>query len=89
MSETQSPYKVSRPTGSDKADEVFEFICAYKQANDGTSPTYRDICAGLDISSTSVVRYYLDNLVLRQKIKLTVGNQRGITVIGGRWTYAE
>lgn len=87
MSESQARYKVGRPSSNVMPDRVFEFIREYKRLNDGLSPTHREIMEGLDISSTSVVSYYLDNLVKRGKIVLP-DDRQGIKIVGGRWTYA-
>ena len=70
------------------ADRVFDYIVDYKSKHDGLSPAYRDIISAVGISSTSTVRYYLDNLEKRGKIELTEFKSRTIKVVGGSWTYA-
>lgn len=62
---------------------VFEFIVAYKKSNDGLSPTVREICRGVGITSTSVAAYYLAQLVDDGKIELINQFSRGIKVTGG------
>ncbi len=65
---------------------VLNFIVAFKTANDGNSPTLRDIMAATGISSTSVTAYILRGLQAKGLITVDDGFHR-ITVIGGRWTY--
>jgi repressor LexA len=71
---------------SEKEAKVLKFIKKYKSKNDGLSPTIREICEATDISSTSVVHFYLHNLVSAGVIKIK-GNKssRGIIVVGGKW----
>ena len=61
---------------------VLEFIENFKRANDGNSPTYEAIMAGLGIRSKSHVKRLLDNLEAQQLIE-----RRGniICTPGGRW----
>ena len=95
MTETKPPYTIGgpspgRPPGDadQRANEVLEFIKDYKKDNDGNSPSIRDIQYGVGISSTSVVSYYLDNLVERELITRLENDSRSIQVVGGSWTYA-
>lgn len=65
---------------------VFEFVVGYKRANDGNSPTFREIRDGCDLSSTSVAASCLDRLVDQGKISLgDFGGYRSIRVTGGKW----
>ena len=76
-------------------DKVFDFIVTYKARHDGCSPTIREIMLGLSISSTSVVRYHLQQLSDQGKIDLIVrdadGNRssKNIQVVGGQWSFQE
>lgn len=65
---------------------VFDFIVAYKGANDGNSPSLREIMTACGIPSTSLMQFILDNLVDDDLIRIGPG-QRNITVVGGAWTY--
>ena len=66
--------------------EVFDYLVRYKTDNDGLSPTYRMIAEELEISSTSVVKYYLKKLEAGGMIAF--GHKgRGIKIIGGTWRY--
>lgn len=74
--------------------KVLQFIIAYKTSHDGQSPSMREIGDGCGISSTSMVKYYLDALVLQGKIirKLQdddTGKARNIHVPGGNWQFHE
>ena len=62
--------------------EIYTYIIAYKQANDGLSPSYRDIMAQ-GVGSTSTVARHLKKLEADGKI--TVSGVRGIKVTGGEW----
>jgi hypothetical protein len=65
---------------------VYTYICQYKAAHDGASPTLREIMQACGISSTSVARYILDDLASNDLIRLPSGiAARGIMVTGGRW----
>jgi len=76
-----------RLTGRHKV--VFDLIVAYKKANDGISPTLREIILNTDITSTSVVKWYLNNLENLGLIEVPKKSYRGIKVIGGKWTYQK
>ena len=62
--------------------EVLDFIIEYKRANDGLSPSMREIMAK-GVSSTSVVAWHLKKLELAGKI--SCNGVRGIKVKGGSW----
>ncbi|MDI6770115.1 MAG: hypothetical protein QMD04_10640 [Anaerolineales bacterium] len=66
--------------------KVFEFIVAYKRANDGNSPSMREIMEACGITTLSLMDYILADLVDRGLI-LRSGS-RSIRVIGGQWDYA-
>ena len=69
-----------------RSRKVFEFIVAFKQDNDGLSPSVSEIGAACDINSTSVTRYHLDCLVRLGMIECEYGGKsRMIKVVGGRW----
>ena len=67
--------------------KVYDYLIAFKIANQGNSPTIREIGDACGVSSTSVVRYYLDGLV---KAGLIERNKKGhrnlcISIPGARW----
>src|SRR5690606_31490993 len=68
---------------------VLDAIVAYKAAHDGCSPTIREITEATDISSTSLVKGYLERLEEAGKIRLSGehGTSRGIEVVGAQWIY--
>ena len=66
---------------------VFDFIVSYKRANDGNSPSLREIMTACGIPSTSLMQFILDNLVDDDLIRIGPG-QRNITVVGGCWSYS-
>jgi repressor LexA len=65
---------------SDRAAAVLEFLIQYR-ADRGVAPTYREIAQACGISSTSVVRYYLDYLERHQYIRRLEGVARGIVLV--------
>jgi SOS-response transcriptional repressor LexA len=67
-------------------DRVLQFIIAYKAANDGNSPSLREIGPAVGISSTSVVVYQLVELERAGLISRTGTNRRQIVVTGGQWS---
>ncbi len=68
----------------DRRQKVLDFIVRYKREHDGNSPTRREIGEACQISSTSVVNYYLDQLARAGLIE-TARKARAITVMGGSW----
>ena len=69
-----------------RSRNVYDFIVAFKQDNDGVSPSVSEIGAACDINSTSVTRYHLDCLVRLGMIECEyAGKSRMIKVVGGRW----
>lgn len=68
------------------ANRVFRYIVYYKMKHDGNSPSYREIMAGAGVSSSSMVSFYLDELVKAGRVRLSgEGAFRRIEVVGGRW----
>jgi len=82
------------PWLGDTAGRVLDFIIGYKAAHDGNSPSVREIGEGCGISSTSVVRYHLNTLVLEQLIHIPTSDSgvrlaARIEIPGGKWTHKE
>jgi SOS-response transcriptional repressor LexA len=65
-------------------EDVLTYIIAYKTANDGNSPTIREIMSGCHVSSSSMVSYILRDLQDAGKLRIEQGS-RGIMVTGGVW----
>lgn len=63
--------------------QVYDYIVAFREIN-GNSPTRREIKEALNISSTSVVNYYLYSLVAFGMLKVEPGKARMIEPIGGQ-----
>lgn len=66
---------------------VYNFISDFIKTNDGRSPSYRDICAGLGLSSVSAVAEHVDNLVKLGALRKIPGEARSLEVID--FTYPE
>ena len=64
-----------------KQDLVLEYIKQFMHQN-GFAPTLREIKSGLDISSTSMVDFYLSKLRKAGKITYYDGMARTIRVLG-------
>lgn len=69
--------------------EILAYIINYKSTHDGNSPSYRQIQAACNLSSTSRVFYYMDVLEKQKSIKILYDDRerpsRCIAVVGGRW----
>lgn len=66
--------------------KVYDYIVEHKAKTAGVSPTLREIRDGAGISSTSLVRYTLDILEKRGRIRRPAGSAvRWIELPGERW----
>ena len=63
--------------------DVINFIKDWTEQN-GISPTYREIMAGLGLSSVSAVSEHIDNLVEKGVIKKVPGAARSLELIDYR-----
>ena len=63
---------------------IYSFVVAHKRRHDGNSPSFRQIRRACNISSTSMVSFYLQKLEEEGKICLDKG-ARIISVVGGEW----
>lgn len=71
-------------------DDVLDFLVKYILEHGGVSPTYREIADNCEVSSTSHVKYALDQLVEAGLIILPGnGRARGIQVVGMQLTYTD
>lgn len=66
---------------------VYNYIADFIKNNDGRSPSYRDICAGIGLSSVSAVAEHVDNLVKIGALRKIPGEARSLEVID--FTYPE
>lgn len=69
-----------------KQQLVYNFIAEFINIH-GYSPSYRDICAGLGLSSVSAVAEHIDNLVAIGALKKVPGSARSLEVVD--FTYPE
>ncbi len=58
---------------------VYRFICAFYEEN-GITPTIREICAALELKSTSTVHAHLKNLAEKGLIGQSPNKQRSIAI---------
>lgn len=65
---------------------VYDYIADFINIH-GFSPSYRDVCAGLGLSSVSAVAEHIDNLVALGALKKAPGTARSLEVVD--FTYPE
>lgn len=63
-----------------KQSLVYNYIAEYQKTHDA-SPSYREIAAGLGLSSVSSVAEHVDNLVALGALKKTEGAARSLEVV--------
>lgn len=66
---------------------VYNYISEFIKNNEGRAPSYRDICAGIGLSSVSAVAEHVDNLVKLGALRKIPGEARSLEVID--FTYPE
>lgn len=64
---------------------VLDFIKDYTDEN-GHSPSYREICEGIGLSSVSSVAEHIDNLVAKGALLKTPGEARSLEVLDYKHT---
>lgn len=69
-----------------KQTQVYDYIKEFIEVH-GFSPSYRDVCAGLGLSSVSAVAEHVDNLVSLGALRKVPGTARSLEVID--FTYPE
>ena len=69
-----------------KQQLVYDYIADFIDIQ-GYSPSYRDICAGLGLSSVSAVAEHIDNLVTLGALRKVPGTARSLEVVD--YTYPE
>lgn len=75
------------PKTSPKYQQIYNFIVEFKSANDGNTPTYRQIADACGVSSTSMVSSYLFEM---EKVGMIERKRQGngmakIVIPGARW----
>ena len=66
-----------------KQQAVLDFVQDYTEEN-GVSPTYREIMAGLNLTSVSAVAEHIDNLVAKGVIRKNPGEARTLEILDYR-----
>lgn len=61
---------------------IYNYLLKYKLLNQGNSPTLRDICAVIEVDSTSLVVKYLNDLI---ELGLITRSGTGICIVGALW----
>ena len=69
-----------------KQAQVYDFIGNFI-AECGYSPSYRDICAGLGLSSVSAVAEHVNNLIALGALKKVPGEARSLEIVD--YTFPE
>ena len=64
---------------------VLNFVEDYTEEN-GHSPSYREICEGLGLSSVSAVAEHIDNLATKGVIRKTPGEARSLEILDYKHT---
>lgn len=82
---TTRVYNAGTMDTNDKPKRILNFIIGYKERHNGVSPTLQEITDGANLSSKSLVNYYLQQLAGGGTITFTPGNARTIEVTGSRW----
>lgn len=59
---------------------VYNYIAEYVKEN-GSSPTYREICAGLGLASVSAVAEHIDNLITLGALRKSPKSARSLEVV--------
>lgn len=66
--------------------QVYDFLVNYKKTHDGIAPSVAEIQEACELSSTSMVRYHLNSLVLLGMIECDYRKgSRMIRIVGARW----
>lgn len=66
------------------AVNLFEFIISYKESHDGNTPTYREMCQGIGVSSTNTIFQYIKKMEKEGLILVVDGK---LCLPGGKWNY--
>lgn len=74
---------MNAPKLTKKQLAVLDFIQDFTEEN-GNSPSYREICEGLGLSSVSAVAEHIDNLVEKGALRKTPGEARSLEILDYR-----
>ena len=78
--------KGPRRCGDEKSEAIYRYIVAYKAANDGLSPSVREMMRALGIVSTSIVNYHINRLESAGRITRHGSRGKwGIKIPNGEW----
>jgi predicted MarR family transcription regulator len=73
-----------------RSEQVLDAIVAFKREHNGNSPSLRELIEATDLTSTSIVSYYLDKLEAAGKISRGEYSEfRNIEVANSEWVYHE
>jgi len=67
-------------------EKLLFFIIRYKEENNGNSPSYREMCVGIDAGSTAVIQYHITKLEADGHIIVNRNKARSITIPNSQWT---
>lgn len=74
---------------SEVMESVFDYIVQYKFRNDGVAPSFQEIMDACDVTSKSMIYYYLDKLEEDGRIvRPAKKSPRNIQIVGGCWQFA-
>jgi hypothetical protein len=76
---------------SETREKIYDFIIVFKRQHDGISPTLREIAANTGISSTAVVSYHIDKLIIEGRLEKYGGwmTTRNLMVPGALWIHSD
>lgn len=64
-----------------RQQDVLRFLIGFHEANDGISPTFKEIGAAIGLTSTASVSRHLDELERRGALRRLTGRPRAIEVL--------
>ena len=91
MSKTIDTSPLTKPPKplSPRQQAILAFVVAYKEAEQGTTPTLRQIMRATGITSTSITAYNLTRLEARGYIEWIRGKRLDIRIPGAKWVAPE
>jgi SOS-response transcriptional repressor LexA len=70
---------------SETKTAVYQAILHHKQANDGASPSIRELMTAVGAKSTASIHYHLGQLEKDGLVRRDPNQPRTIRVTGGQW----
>lgn len=70
-----------RPPSTATADDVLRYVAGYLEARDGVSPSYKDICDALGVSSNSVIDRSMSEIEAAGKLLRRKRRKRAVEII--------